>query len=77
MFFVGAHGCNIISLQVYNAVLVLLVNASSCVTLEGFDDAGGTSRWFYDGRVSCFTYRGKFDGRWQIAAAVFVAVSCM
>ncbi len=56
-------------------MLVLLVNASSCVTLEGFDDAGGTSRWFYDGRVACFTDRGKLDGRWQIAAAVFVAVS--
>ena len=45
------------------------------MTLEGFDDAGGTSRWFYDGRVACFTDRGKLDGRWQIAAAVFVAVS--
>jgi|LauGreSuBDMM15SN_2_FD.fasta_scaffold270300_1 hypothetical protein len=63
--------------QVYNAVLVLLVHASSCVNLEGFNESVDTLRWFYDGRVVCFSNSGKLDGQWQIAAAVFVAVSCI
>lgn len=59
--------------QVYNAVLLLLVRSTSCVTLEGFDDQGGENRWYFDGRVICFR-EGTFDGRWQIASVVFVAV---
>jgi hypothetical protein len=66
-----------ILLQVYNAVLVLLVHATSCVNLEGFNESVDTLRWYYDGRVVCFSNNGKLDGRWQIAAVVFVAVSCL
>jgi hypothetical protein len=61
--------------QVYNAVLVLLVQATSCVDLQGLNDSAGTFRWYYDGRVACYSNTGKLDGRWQIAAACFVAVS--
>jgi hypothetical protein len=62
-------------LQVYNAVLVLLVQATSCLDLQDLNDSAGTFRWYYDGRVLCYSNNGKLDGRWQIAASFFVAVS--
>ena len=59
--------------QVYSAMLLLLVRSTSCVTLNDYDDQAGVNRWYFDGRVVCFT-EGTFDGRWQIVSAVFAAV---
>jgi hypothetical protein len=57
----------------YSAVFSLMVQCTTCVTLPGYQERGEV-RWFYDGRVVCFSDVGERSGLWQIAASVAVVV---
>ena len=59
----------------YSALLSLLVQCTTCINIKGLEIDGHPSvelRWFYDGRVVCFSDSGKLPGRWQIAALIGV-----
>jgi hypothetical protein len=59
----------------YSALLSLLVQCTTCININGLEIDGHPSvelRWFYDGRVACFSDLGKLPGRWQIAALIGV-----
>jgi hypothetical protein len=54
-----------------------MIQCTTCVTLPGYQDRGvalAQLRWFYDGRVVCFSDLGEQSGLWQIAALVAVVV---
>jgi hypothetical protein len=55
----------------YSAVLSLMIQCTTCVEMKGYQDQGvelPQLRWFYDGRVVCFSDSGEQPGGWQIAA---------
>jgi hypothetical protein len=56
----------------YSALLSLMIQCTTCITLPGYRDQGNDLRWYYDGRVACFSDAGELPGRWQIAALVAV-----
>jgi hypothetical protein len=59
----------------YSALLSLLVQCTTCINIKGLEIDGHPSvelRWFYDGRVACFSDMGKLSGLWQIAALIGV-----
>ncbi len=59
----------------YSALLSLLVQCTTCVNIKGLEIDGHPSaelRWFYDGRVACFSDSGKLPGLWQVAALIGV-----
>jgi hypothetical protein len=61
----------------YSAVLSLMIQCTTCVTLPGYQDQGVAVpqlRWFYDGRIVCFSDTGELPGVWQFAALVAVVV---
>jgi hypothetical protein len=59
----------------YSALLSLMIQCTTCVTVGGYqveNSALSEVRWFYDGRVACFSDAGERSGRWQIAALIAV-----
>jgi hypothetical protein len=59
----------------YSALLSLLVQCTTCINIKGLEIDGQSSvelRWFYDGRVACFSDSGTLPGLWQIAALIGV-----
>jgi hypothetical protein len=61
----------------FSAVLSLMIQCTTCVTLVGYQDQASALpelRWFYDGRVVCFSDSGEHPGNWQIAA-IFAVVT--
>jgi hypothetical protein len=63
----------------YSAILSLLVQCTTCVKMNGFpsDTASSDIRWFYDGRVVCFSDSGEQSGLWQywaLGGVVFMAL---
>jgi hypothetical protein len=59
----------------YSALLSLLVQCTTCINIKGLKIDGQLSvelRWFYDGRVACFSDSGTLPGLWQIAALIGV-----
>jgi hypothetical protein len=55
----------------YSALLSLMIQSTTCVEIKGYQDQGVALpqlRWFYDGRVVCFSDSGEQPGGWQIAA---------
>jgi hypothetical protein len=61
----------------YSALLSLMIQCTTCVTIGGYQVEGSALpevRWFYDGRVACFSDAGEQSGRWQIAALIAVVV---
>jgi hypothetical protein len=56
-------------ISAYSAILSLLVQCTTCVRVEGLQtDASSDIRWFYDGRVVCFSDSGEQPGHWQFWA---------
>jgi len=48
-----------------------MIQCTTCVEIKGYQDQGVALpqlRWFYDGRVVCFSDTGEQPGGWQIAA---------
>jgi hypothetical protein len=63
----------------YSAILSLLVQGTTCVNVEGLQSDASLSniRWFYDGRVVCFSDSGEQPGLWQfwaLGGVVFMAL---
>jgi hypothetical protein len=58
----------------FSAVASLLMQGTACIRLSGLLDVSNEFRWIYDGRVACFSDSGELPGRWQVAAAIGVAV---
>jgi hypothetical protein len=60
----------------YSAFMTLMIQFTTCVTVQGLraDDGSALAelRWFYDGRIACFSDSGERAGQWQIAALVAV-----
>ena len=66
-------------ISAYSAILSLLVQCTTCVNVEGFqsDTASSVIRWFYDGRVVCFSDSGEQPGFWQfwaLGGVIFMAL---
>jgi hypothetical protein len=59
----------------FSAVASLMMQGTACVRLNGLLDAADGLRWFYDGRVVCFSDSGEFSGLWQIVPAIGVALA--
>jgi hypothetical protein len=63
------------AIAAYSALLSLLVQCTTCINIKGLEIDGHPSvelRWFYDGRVACFSDSGTSPGSWQIAALIGV-----
>jgi hypothetical protein len=59
----------------YSALLSLMVQCTTCVRIQGLESQGKALpelRWFYDGRIVCFSDSGERSGMWQIAALIGV-----
>ena len=55
--------------------MTLMIQFTTCVTVQGLQTDGNALaelRWFYDGRIACFSNSGERAGQWQIAALVAV-----
>jgi hypothetical protein len=64
----------------YSALLSLMVQCTTCVSITDIQIDGRASpelRWFYDGRVACFSDLGEVSGTWQIAAVIGVVLLAM
>jgi hypothetical protein len=61
----------------YSALLALMIQLTTCVSIQGYQDNGralAELRWFYDGRIACFSDDGERPGQWQIAALIAVVI---
>jgi hypothetical protein len=57
-----------------------MVQCTTCVSITDIQIDGRASpelRWFYDGRVACFSDLGEVSGTWQIAAVIGVVLLAM
>jgi len=64
----------------YSALLSLMVQCTTCVSIKDMQVDGNPTpalRWFYDGRVACFSDSGEISGTWQIAAVIGVVLLAM
>jgi hypothetical protein len=57
----------------FSAVATLMMQGTSCVSLDGLMNSNIVGHWIYDGRVACFSNAGAVSGLWQIASAFGVA----
>lgn len=57
----------------FSAVATLMMQGTSCVSLDGLMNSNIVGHWIYDGRVSCFSNAGAVSGLWQVASAFGVA----